>query len=62
MEIIDISGSFSAERLQQPKTCEKYKTYTIEGVAWVGSSLILTAYIYPLDVKTDFIFNLIEIS
>jgi len=59
MEIIDISGSFSAERLQQPKTCEKCKTYTIEGVAWVGSSLILTAYIYPLDLKTDFIFNLI---
>jgi len=59
MEIIDISGSLSAEELPEYKTFEKCKTYTIEGVAWVGSGLILTAYIYPLDLETDFMFNLV---
>ena len=59
MEIIDISGSLSAEEPRQSKSFEKCKTYAIEGIAWVGSGLILTAYIYPLDLETDFIFNLI---
>jgi len=59
MEIIDISGSLSAEEPHQSNNLEKCRPYTIEGVAWVGSGLILTAYIYPLDLETDFIFNLI---
>jgi len=59
MEIIDISGSLSAEELHQSKTFCPRKTATIEGFAWIGSGLILAAYIYPLDLETDFMFNFI---
>ena len=41
---------------ESPKE-NKYQKYIIEGVAWFGSALILTAYIGSLERTTDFLFN-----
>ena len=51
MEIIDISNS-----IQNTKSKNKYKIIFIEGIAWLGSGLVLTAYILPLDAEIDFFF------
>ena len=55
MEIIAPNDSLSAK--ESPLAETKYKKYIIEGVAWFGSALILTAYIGSLERTTDFLFN-----
>jgi hypothetical protein len=55
MEIIAPNDSLSAK--ESPLAETKYKKYIIEGVAWFGSGLILTAYISSLERTTDFLFN-----
>ena len=54
MEIITPNDSLPTR--ESPKE-NKYQKYIIEGVAWFGSGLILTAYISSLERTTDFIFN-----
>ena len=57
MEIIVQNDSLPT-RESQPKPIEnKYQKYIIEGLAWTGSILILTAYISSLERTTDFLFN-----
>jgi hypothetical protein len=55
MEIIATNDSLSAR--ESPLEEKTYKIYIIEGVAWTGSALILTAYIGSLERTTDFLFN-----
>jgi hypothetical protein len=54
MEIIVPNESLPTR--ESPKE-NKYQKYIIEGVAWFGSGLILTAYINSLERTTDFLFN-----
>ena len=55
MEIIVPNDSLPT-RESQPKPIEnKYQKYIIEGLAWTGSILILTAYISSLERTTDFL-------
>jgi hypothetical protein len=54
MEIIVPNDSIPTGE-SQPEN--KYQKYIIEGVAWFGSGLILTAYISSLERTTDFLFN-----
>ena len=57
MEIIVQNDSLPT-RESQPKPIEnKYQKYIIEGLAWTGSILILTAYVSSLERTTDFLFN-----
>lgn len=55
MEIIVPNDSL-ADR-ESPLEETKYKKYIIEGIAWAGSALILTAYVSSLERTTDFLFN-----
>ena len=54
MEIIDPSNSIPNRPSEH-----KCKTIIIEGVAWFGSGLVLTAYIFPLNNELDLVFNVI---
>jgi hypothetical protein len=55
MEIIVPNDSLPT-RESQPEE-NKYQKYIIEGLAWTGSVLILTAYVSSLERTTDFLFN-----
>ena len=55
MEIIEPNDSLSDR--ESPLEETKYKKYIIEGVAWFGSALILTAYIGSLERTTYLLFN-----
>ena len=59
MEIITIENIPQASeslREQRQNTC---KIYIIECIGWVGSALILVAYIGNLERTTNFIFNFV---
>ncbi len=55
MEIIVPNDSLVGR--ESPLEETKYKKYIIEGIAWGGSALILTAYVSSLERTTDFLFN-----
>lgn len=55
MEIIEPNDSLLDR--ESPLAETKYKKYIIEGVAWFGSALILTAYIGSLERTTYLLFN-----
>jgi len=40
----------------------KCEQFIIEGVAWTGSALILTAYVIPMERTVDFLFNILGAS
>lgn len=56
MEIIVPNDSLSDREIQEEEE-NKCQKYTSESVAWIGSVLILTAYIGSLERTTNFIFN-----
>ena len=40
----------------------KCKLYLSEGVGWIGSVLVLSPYVSPLDKKVDFVLNTLGAS
>jgi len=57
MEIIVPNDSLPTRESQPEPRENKYQKYIIEGLAWTGSVLILTAYVSSLERTTDFLFN-----
>ena len=57
MEIIVPNDSLPTRESQPEPRENKYQKYIIEGLAWTGSILILTAYVSSLERTTDFLFN-----
>ncbi len=57
MEIIVPNDSLPTRESQPEPRENKYQKYIIEGLAWTGSVLILTAYVQSLERTTDFLFN-----
>ena len=57
MEIITPNDSLPTRESQPEPRENKYQKYIIEGLAWTGSGLILTAYVNSLERTTDFLFN-----